>query len=206
MPKTAVITVANASTTSLSTFHDQMVLEVPKILERWAFDLKVFRSNNSQSVSNQTSFLFNINFEHENSSNVTIIENTAIISKSSPSSALLESGAASGTGDSLDSIILSKFQSLWLVRQTLKVENGYSYELMDGEIVVRAVNVFLNGSFKNFLIIVEDRGVKASNEERFNQLIQRFNLPKGSIYMKGFNTEGEYLKDLAYQIVQSLQF
>lgn len=208
MVQTAVISVSNASTASLSLFHDQIISEVPRILGRWAFELKIFRSNNSQASSSQTSFLFNVNFEHENNSSVTIIDNTSIVSTSTPSINLIESGAAqgAGAGDPLDLIIQTKLQSLWLIRQTLKVENGYSYELVDGDVIIRAVNVFLNGNFKNFLIIVEDRSVNQASEERFNQLIQRFNLPRGNVYTKGFNNSGEYLKDLAYQVVQSLQF
>ncbi|KAH3676060.1 hypothetical protein WICMUC_002357 [Wickerhamomyces mucosus] len=209
MISTGVLAVHNASPNSLSVFHDAIISEIPKLSGRWSFELKVFRSNNAHLASTQSSFLFNINFDHEPSKSITLINKISITTSTSPSKELIDSGSLVGSCDPLDLIVQSKLQSLWLVRQTLKVDNGFTYEINQGEFLLRAVNVYLNGSFKNFLIFIEYHGnekAKESGLEKIKESIARFRIPPGNLHTEQLTETKEYLSDLAYQTVQALQF
>lgn len=118
---------------------------------------------------------------------------------------LIDSGCSNGSVDSLDHILQTKLQSLWLLRQTLKGENGNSYELMNGNLIIRTINVFLHGSFKAFLIQLEYLGA-VNGHEKIEEFTKLLNIPDGKLCTKILNGKPNYLGDLALQYTEALQF
>ncbi|CCH42310.1 Mediator of RNA polymerase II transcription subunit 20 [Wickerhamomyces ciferrii] len=200
-----VLLVENASPNSITTFHDTISNEIPKELGRWSFELKIFKINNSTAQSSQSNFLYNLALSHEPHKAITLVNKSAIISNNDISKELIDSGCSNISIDSLDHIIQTKLQSLWLLRQTLKGENGNSYELLDGSLVLRTINVFLHGSFKAFLIEIEYKG-KGDGLQKIKQFTEELNIPQGRLCTGMLNDKPSYLGDLSLQYTEALRF
>lgn len=200
-----VLLVDNASPNSITAFHDAISNEIPNILGRWSFELKIFKSNTQNLQSSQSSFLYNLALSHEPNKVVTLVNKSAIVTVSDIPKALIDNGCSNGSVDSLDHIIQTKLQSLWLLRQTLKGENGNSYELMNGNLIIRTINVFLHGTFKAFLIQLEYTGT-GNGLEKIQEFTEALNMPGGKLCTGKLNEKPNYLGDLAVQYTEALQY
>jgi hypothetical protein len=197
-----VLSVKDPSPNSITTFHDLISSQIPKILGRWSFELKIFKSN-TQGTSTDSQFLYDLSYGTEQS--VTIVDGLSIVTTGDIPKSLIQSGSSNGACDSLDHIIQTKLQSLWLVRQTLKGENGNSYEIKNGEFIIKAINVFLHGNFKSFIIVIEYTGKKKQGIKLIEQLARELHFPEGELCIDQLGSQHDYLSDLAYQYTKALQ-
>lgn len=136
---------------------------------------------------------------------VTLVNKSAIVTTSEIPKSLIDSGCSNGSVDNLDHIIQTKLQSLWLLRQTLKGESGNSYELMNGNLIIRTMNVFLHGNFKAFLIQLEYLGT-GNGLEKIEEFTKALSIPEGKLCTSILNDKPSYLADLALQYTEALQF
>jgi len=197
--------VDNASSNSMTAFHDAISNEIPNMLGRWSFELKIFKSNSQHLQSTQSNFLYNLSLSHVPNKAVTLVNKSAIVTTSEIPKSLIDSGCSNGSVDNLDHIIQTKLQSLWLLRQTLKGESGNSYELMNGNLIIRTMNVFLHGNFKAFLIQLEYLGT-GNGLEKIEEFTKALSIPEGKLCTSILNDKPSYLADLALQYTEALQF
>lgn len=137
------------------------------------------------------------------------------------------------TNENLEFLLVSKLQSLWTLKQTIKGQGGIGYiiniEINDEEgnksfekFKLRTSNCLLHGSFKGFLIEIEhlDNDIKSINNDK-NKLILRFSrsismiknlieiykFPEGNLCFNVLSdSKLDYLSDLCQQYCDALQF
>lgn len=179
---------------SITSFHDSLANELPKSLGKWSFELKIYLNNkyskpdnytivqipNKYLVSLQTSYLPNKTVSMINNSKA-IVTTHALDEDNDKELEQFESGASTSLDlDPFDFLITNKFQSMWILKQTIKGESGFGYEIqtnninIDEQILnslplslsskvnnrkdsfrIRTANCSLHGSFKGFLIEIE---------------------------------------------------
>lgn len=200
----SVLLVQDASPNSITTFHDLISNEIPKVLGRWSFDLKIFKQNVHGSAGGDSQFLYDLSFDNEQGKSITVVNGEAIVTTNDIPEGLIDSGCSNGAADSLDHIIQTKLQGLWLLRQTLKGENGNSYEIRNGEFVIKAINVFLHGNFKNFLIMMEYHGNDVDGVGKLERLVEELAFPKGKLSTGSLGASPQQPADLAFQYTEAL--
>lgn len=98
----------------------------------------------------------------------------------------LKDGKGTVLEGDFDAMMTTKLQGLWTLRQVIKGE-GRTYDLKEENFVIRTANIFLQGTFKGFLIEVEYKKESGPLERdqllvRFNGFLKRFNLEyKGQV-------------------------
>ncbi|ODQ77489.1 hypothetical protein BABINDRAFT_169098 [Babjeviella inositovora NRRL Y-12698] len=146
------------------------------------------------------------------------------------------SNASTGLSNPWDSVLTSKLQSLWTLRQVIKGDNGNVYKLhvnqlaltipdavsgepttvtLSGALIIKTANCFLHGSFKGFLIEVEftpsDGQIVESVMRKvvLRGLMEHYKFPLGKLCLERLN-EYENVEDkygdLCHQYAQALQF
>lgn len=195
----------DASPNSITAFHDLISNEIPKLLPRWSFELKIFKSNTyNDSDASSSQFLYDLSFDNEQGKSITLVDGECIVSSTAIPATLLSNGCSNGNVDSFDHILQTKLPSLWLIRQTLKGENGNAYEIRNGEFVVRGINVFLHGNFKSFVIVVEYQGRKRNGQRAIEQLVTELGFPRAKLCAGQLGQSAEHPADLAVQYVEAL--
>ncbi|CDR45128.1 CYFA0S16e02476g1_1 [Cyberlindnera fabianii] len=213
MITSAVFLVQDASTNSITTLHDRLATEIPKMLGRWSFELKIFKANNQSAPQrdNSDGFLYDLAVDYDPTKSVTLVNKTAIVTTTDVPGSLAQAGCSNGSPDTLGQILQLKLQSLWTLRQVLKGDNGNGYELRGGEFVIRAINVFLHGNFKNFIVLIEHHSNSKSNKTRelsiqkIESLVEELELPKGRLCTDTLSDGADYLSNVIAQLVQAFQ-
>lgn len=151
-----VLFVQNTTVNNIASFHDQISNEIPKILDPWSFELKIYRANpivsklmsavpplqqlrqqpqQLQQLQQQTAqlnkILYTLSLSYNQNQTISIINKNCTIFNTSidQGQSLMESNCSSGFYDPLDVILQSKLTSLWVLKQSLKGEGGNSYQV-----------------------------------------------------------------------------
>ncbi|CAN6651993.1 mediator of RNA polymerase II transcription subunit 20 [Trichomonascus vanleenenianus] len=150
--------------TRIATLQDQISNIMSANLGKWQFEYKLYRENpaSKDTLSGQPDrFLYTLSHAQLPGEVVCVTDGVATTLK----------------GD-FDLILMTKLQSLWIPRQTMKGD-GNMYEIGDGEFVFRLVNVTLQGVFKGLLVEVEYSGPATDKDAviaKINGLLGQFGM------------------------------
>lgn len=209
-----MLNVQNATANNITAFHDKLSAHSPESTGKWSTDIKIFKANSSYvkaSAEKQASgagnkFLYTISLGDEPSLLHTLINQSVITTSSVVPAAVLSSGISIGCADPLDAMIMSKLQSVWNIRQTLKSDEGFSYVLENGRLVIRTANLFLHGNFKNFVIVVEIHEDFGDFNGKVEEIIRKYDFPMGKIATEKLSAGSSRSADLCGQLVEALSF
>lgn len=240
-----VLVVQNALPLTISTFHDQLLNELPDVLSTlWRFELKTFRNNplarSDPAVAPPAAFLYTLLLLYipgrvvsiTNTSSLLIVTASDTVGSDHPVPELhIRAGAATGMATPWDTVLTSKLQSLWMLRQTVRGENGKIYRLtipkatlaatesapaetVSGTLVVKTANCFLHGTFKGFLVELSwefaettAAGSVQHRQEVLVRLAQHLQLMQGRLVVDRLNEGTETLDpygDLCLQYSRAL--
>lgn len=194
----------------------------------------------SQQVPNR--YLYTLQLSYLPCKTISIINNTKSLvttthldetsqsEKSAQLNAQFNRGASIASScNSLDAVLGARFQALWNVKQTIKGDGGFGYEVSVGKISpqrhesfrIRTSNCFLHGVFKGFLIEIEYlEHSEDVNEDKssiihlfskqigmIKKLIEVFKFPEGQLCFNVLSdSKLDYLSDLCQQYSDALQF
>lgn len=133
----SVLVYSTAPITTISEVKDKLDNALAEKRDKWQVELKLYRANSAS-------------FQDTERAGATLITVTTSLEKGkvfvfSGSSAII-------AGEEMAPDMLSKMQSLWVLRQTFKCE-GQVYSL-DG-VLVRVANTFVQGNYKGLLVEIE---------------------------------------------------
>ncbi|PRT54601.1 Mediator of RNA polymerase II transcription subunit 20 [Wickerhamiella sorbophila] len=133
----SVLVYSTAPITTISEVKDKLDNALADKRDKWQIELKLYRANSAS-------------FQDTERAGTTLITVTTSLEKGkvfvySRSSAIV-------AGEEMAPDMLSKMQSLWVLRQTFKCE-GQVYNL-DG-VLVRVANTFVQGNYKGLLVEIE---------------------------------------------------
>jgi hypothetical protein len=129
---------------------------MPRNLGPWSLDVKVFKATDSSR------FLFQVStWTPATARSSRLITSSGKSYVTGNAKRIAHLACIDGV-EALDTIIQTKLQNQWTLRQTLTGENGMQYEVYcEGrKLVVRVVNVFLQGGFRKLVCAVEGAGVE----------------------------------------------
>lgn len=218
---TSVVFVQNTLVNGISVFHDQITNEIPKILEPWLFELKMYRTNPvvgkllqgqpPQKVAmlmNKTMYTLNLLYLRDKT--ISVVGGVTAIFNSSPNPTLVDLACLTGHLDTFDAIMAQKLTSQWQMLQTLKGEGGNSFEISvaldqgpKDKFIVRTATCFLHGMFKGFLVEFTYLG-EGNPEEKIKLLVKKLGLEKLRLSLAKLESD-EPLGNLTLQYTQALQ-
>lgn len=112
--------------------------------------------------------------------------------------------------DLLDFLVNQRLQSLWTQRQVIKGDGGQSYELENGNLIIRTANVTLHGNFRGLLIQLEIDHSKLETvdvDQIFKEVMSRYDIPSGSLCHDVMDKDNfDEFGDLALQYAEILNF
>lgn len=140
-------------------------VNLPHQLPAWSLDVKVFKANS------ENKFLYQVTTTSQTGRDSKIVVGGKLYPTGRPDT------IAYHTADPLDSIIQSKLQNQWTLRQSLNGDNSFAVQtyLKGMKLKIKGINVFLQGNFRSLIIIVEG----TNDEEEIKQLLQ---LPEVKCY------------------------
>lgn len=133
----SVLVYSTAPITRISEIKDRLDNVLADKKDKWLVELKLYRANQAS-------------FENTDRAGATLI---TVTTSSERGKVFVHSNDRTViTGEEMAPGLLSKMQSLWLLRQTFRCE-GQVYTL-DG-VTIRVANTFVQGSYKGLLVELE---------------------------------------------------
>lgn len=206
--------------------------KLPTLKGKWNFTFRIFKNNvylippelaATHATSPENKYLYTWVPSYLNDSCVTLIDKktSAVFSHvvqeelSNPSELAipnqhLHGGATLALNDLFDYMVNQRLQSLWTQRQVIKGDGGQSYELENGNLVIRTANVTLHGNFRGFLIQLEFDHLKLEKvdvEQVFRDVMSRYDIPEGKLCYDVMDVNNfDEFGDLALQYAETLNF
>ncbi|KAK9451725.1 mediator complex, subunit Med20 [Limtongia smithiae] len=203
MPVTALYLVQDPSinATTITSVSERITRLFPRSVGKWGFEYKLYRENpmltthhSIHSLPSQPGSQQQQQQQHMPSTPARFLAQLYITKHrddlfcliDEPHGGYTSSGAAVANkavmavfDKGMDSIVATKLQSLWTLRQTMRGE-GFAYSIGD-EFVVRVASVTMSGSFR--FIVIEVEYLKsvdlASSKQPIADLIAKCDLPRG---------------------------
>lgn len=206
--------------------------KLPALKGKWGFTFKIFRNNAylvppelaaTHETAPQASFLYTWVPSYLHDACVTLVDKKSsavfshVIQEELPHAhelavpnQHLHEGATTGLNDLFDAMVGQRMQSLWTQRQVLRGDGGQSYELENGNLILRTANVLLHGNFRGFLIQLEATDTRLDSGELmqvFEEIIAKYGLPKGTLCCLVMDrAKPDTYGDLALQYAETLNF